>query len=99
MERNDRRTKEEKNSHVYLVIGTDKFMSGWGKAQNGLSYAVWACSTYPDFFKVQDWVKSRSEMRRVRTYIERKGHRYQPGPGCAHLSIYVVKEGHTALQN
>ena len=39
----DDRTEEEKRSHAILVIGTDKFMSGWGLAKGGLSYAAWAC--------------------------------------------------------
>ena len=43
MELVDDRTPEQKKSHSWLVIGTDSFMSGWGKASGGKSYAAWAC--------------------------------------------------------
>ena len=39
----DDRTPEQKETHKFLIIGTDSFLSGWGQAKGGLSYAVWAC--------------------------------------------------------
>jgi hypothetical protein len=89
----DDRTPEQKQTHRVLVLGTDSFMSGWGQARNGASYAAWAC-TSADAHKVLAWVESRSEMKRVRVV----GSDYRPGRYCAHLHIYVVKEGHRALE-
>ena len=39
----DDRTLDQKLTHTIGIVGTDSFMSGWGKAQGGHSYAVWAC--------------------------------------------------------
>jgi len=87
----DDRTKEEKVSHDWLVIGTDTFLSGWGKAKGGTSYAVWAC--IPDNRqKVLNWVEGRSDMKRVRETVGS----YRPS-GVGHCHIYVVNEGHPAL--
>lgn len=81
----DDRTEEEKRSHAILVIGTDKFMSGWGLAKGGLSYAAWACKREDDD-ACFNWVSSRGDMRRVRTVLARS---YRPSRSCAHLQIYV----------
>ena len=88
----DDRTKEERDTHPVIVLGTDSFMSGWGKCRDGTSYAGWACR-YEDLDKVLRWVHSRSEMKRVRTVCSD----YRPGslPGDCH--IYVVNEGHRSL--
>ena len=88
----DDRTEEQKNTHTWLVIGTDRCMSGWGKAQGGVSIAVWACKP-KDRQKVLSWVESRSDMKRVR---ESAG-KYRP-KGIGHCHIYVVHEGHNALK-
>jgi len=39
----DDRTNEQKKTHSCLIGGTDRFMSGWGRAENGKSYAFWSC--------------------------------------------------------
>jgi hypothetical protein len=91
----DDRTKAEKVSHTWLVIGTDTFLSGWGKAKDGASYAVWACLP-SNRQKVLAWVESRSDMKRVRESSEAYGFKYHPSAtGDCH--IYVVNEGHPAL--
>ena len=83
----DKRTQEQKDNHDFLVVGTDSFMSGWGCASKGSSYAAWGCSG-DDLDDCMDRVKSRSEMKRVR-YV---GTDYRPNPAyCAHLSIYSFK--------
>jgi hypothetical protein len=88
----DRRTPAEKTSHPVIILATDKFLSGWGHASNGASYAGWACR--PEHApRVERWVRARREMIRVREV----GPGYRPGPHCAHLSIYVVNDGHPAL--
>ena len=35
----DDRTPEQKKTHTLIVLATDRFMSGWGMAKNGVSYA------------------------------------------------------------
>ena len=97
MIRKDDRTPEQEMSHRLLVVGTDSFMSGWGEARNGASYAAWAC-TYAQHATVRRWVRNRSEMKRVRDTVDMPGFRYRPNPDlCAHLHIYVVEDGHPAL--
>jgi hypothetical protein len=103
----DDRTKEQKKTHTWLVIGTDKFLSGWGGAQGGASVAVWACKP-EDRKKVLSWVHSRTDMLRVRETSEenwtvdgkKQGFkRYRPKGNVAHCHIYVVKSGHPALES
>ena len=92
MKLEDDRTPEQKQTHPWLVIGTDSFLSGWGKAAGGVSYAVWSCR-HEDVDKVERWVRSRCDMKRVRvTHGE-----YHPR-GNGHCHIYVVGKNHRALQ-
>ena len=98
MQKVDDRTPEQKNTHTWLVIGTDSFMSGWGGASGGTSYAAWACR--PEHREpVWDWVTSREEMKRVREVSE-SGYGCSPwrprGGGLAH--VYVVDANHPALE-
>ena len=90
----DDRTEEQRATHKYLVVGTDSFMGGWGKAKGGVSYAAWACTreTAP---RVLNWVKARREMKRVRLVVE-SGRAYHPS-ARGHLHVYVVDDGHPAL--
>ncbi len=89
----DDRTEEEKKTHNCLVLGTDKFLSGWGQAKGGLSYAAWACEP-KNLWYVEHWVKSRHDMKNVRIVSAN----YRPPITCAHLHIYVVNESHNALR-
>ena len=52
MKRVDDRTSEEMKTHQIIVAGTDSFMSGWGEAKGGVSYAGWACRL-ADVYKVE----------------------------------------------
>ena len=92
MERQDDRTTEQKTTHTWLVTATDRFMSGWGKAKNGLSKCAWACK-YEHLDKVEAWVKGRSEMK----YVNVVHGKWYPR-NAAHVHIYVVNENHRALQ-
>ena len=91
MTREDDRTIEERTSHWLAVVGTDSFMSGWGGAAGGASYAAWACRP-DDVRTVEQWVSSRREMRRVRVVTLGDWR-----PRAAHVHIYVVNDGHPAL--
>ena len=91
----DDRTPEQRQSHRWLVVGTDSFMSGWGEAKGGVSYAAWACKS-EHRSQVFAWVESRSDMKRVREVFETNGSPYRPS-GRGHCHIYVVDENHPAL--
>lgn len=88
----DDRTPEQRNTHTWLVGGTDRCLSGWGAATGGMFYAFWACE-YKDLESVEKWVRSRTDMMRVRVV----GKGYRP-KGVGHCHVYVVTEGHNALQ-
>lgn len=92
----DDRTPEQKATHTWLIVGTDRGMSGWGKAQGGSSVAAWACK--PDDRKyVLEWVESRSDLQRVREVSE-WGRKYRPS-GKGHCHIYYVDDEHPALSS
>lgn len=94
----DERTVEQiqDEGYIWLIIGTDIYMSGWGRAANGKSYAAWACKA-EDIPLVKTWIKNRGDMKRVRVVCDRKGN-YHP-KNAGHCRIYVVTEGHPALKN
>ena len=92
MKRVDDRTPDEIKTHIWIVAGTDSFLSGWGEAKGGVSYAGWACK-YDDLDQVERWVRSRSDMKRVRIV----GSDWRP-KGVGHTHIYVVHENHRALE-
>lgn len=92
MEFQDDRTVEEKQTHTWIVMMTDRFLSGWGKAQGGKSYAGWACRP-EDRRKVLAWVESRSDAMRVREVLGD----YRPPSGPGHCHIYVVNPGHASI--
>ena len=88
----DERTPEQRKTHTLLVVGTDKFLSGWGLAEGGTSYAAWAC-TREHWDKVFNWVRRRGDQKRVRQVCEP----WRPR-GKGHAHIYVVGENHPALR-
>jgi hypothetical protein len=80
----DDRTAEQKRTHTLIVLATDRWMSGWGKASGGASYAGWAC-TPEDLDACEAWVSQRSDMRNVRVV----GGNYRPRAGAGHCRVYV----------
>ena len=88
----DDRTGHQRTTHPVIVVGTDSFLSGWGEATGGKSYAGWACR-YEDQYKVERWVRKREDIKRVRIV----GSDYKP-QGVGHCHIYVVTPGHPALK-
>jgi len=98
MIRKDDRTPDQKQSHYWLIVGTDKCLSGWGDATGGNSVAAWACKPVHRH-AVREWVEARSDMRRVReTASGLAGRQYSP-KNCAHLHIYFVGDDHPALDS
>lgn len=90
----DDRTDEQKQTHRYFVVGTDSFMSGWGEASGGISYAAWACDCHSTATHVASWVRGRKEMKRVRVVF---GPKWRPR-GVGHAHVYVVSGGHPAME-
>ena len=90
----DDRTAEQKTTHTWLVVGTDRFMGKWANdcgRFDGPSYAAWACE--PEHrLDCLCWVERRGDMSRVREVYERSEFsgfkRYKPS-GNGHVHIYV----------
>jgi hypothetical protein len=90
----DDRTGGQVLTHTKIVVALDTFMSGWGKAEGGHSYAGWACRD-EDVDKVKAWVSGRSEMRHVRVV----GRTWRPSGPRDHYHVYVVdRPTHAALR-
>lgn len=60
----DRRS--DKTSGVMFVVFTDSFLSEWGKAENGRSLYILACSNSNEAYTVLANGKRRSDMKRGR---------------------------------
>lgn len=82
----DDRTEDQKRTHTLAVVGTDSFMSGWGEARSGLSYAAWAFKD-GQYADALSRIEGRGDMKRVRV-VTLDGYR---ATGAAHLHIYVYK--------
>jgi len=50
---------------MFYVTMTDKFMSGWGMANNKTNKLVIECTSYPDAALIAKNARKRSEMRYV----------------------------------
>lgn len=91
----DDRTPEQKKTHVLGVVARDKFMSGWGGATGGTSRCAWACAPDVNPDRVENWVRSRGEMRHVNVVDLST---YRPPRGTAHFHIYVCENDHVAAR-
>lgn len=92
IKRIDDRKKEEKKIYSWLITATDKFLSGWGEAEGGLSKCAWACKK-EDVDKVKRWVKSRSDMK----YVNVVHGSWYPRH-AKHVHIYKVETNHPSLK-
>ncbi len=81
----DDRTPEQRAALKWLVVGSDPFMSGWGGARGGTSFAAWATDE-AHLASLYAKIDARGDMQRVRTVYAPT---YRPGRTCAHLHIYV----------
>ena len=89
----DDRTEEEKRTHPVLWVATDRFMSGWGAAEGGVSYAAWACRP-EDSYQVERWIRGRGDMMRIRECLST----WTPDSRTrGHAHIYVVRDGHPSI--
>jgi hypothetical protein len=92
MEIRDRRTEEERKTHVRGVVARDVLLSGWGRAKGGYSRVIWAGDPAEiSVEKLFKWVKARKDTRYPRpVWVDR----YRAPKTTAHLSIYVVGPNH-----
>ena len=84
-------------THTMAILAHDTFMSGWGKARNGESWVAWCCRP-EDHAQVLDWVAARGDTKHVNVFQYRDLFELSVPNDCVHFSIYVVEEGHPALQ-
>jgi hypothetical protein len=92
----DDRTPEQKKTHRWGIVARDKFMSGRGGAEGGVSRCAWAVDANevnPD--RVENWVRSRPEMKYV-NQIDLNS--YRPPRGTVHFHIYVVNRSDPAAR-
>ena len=87
----DDRTQEQRATHTIIVWGRDRFMSGWGQARGGYSWAGWACEP-KDADRVESWVRARGDQ----DYVRAGGDRPR-GRNVAHVHVYVVGPEHRAV--
>lgn len=95
MIKQDDRTPEQKKTHRLGVVAKDKFMSGWGGASGGASRCAWACAPDVNTDRVENWVRSRKEMRHV-NLVDLST--YRPPAGTSHFQIYVCDVDHVAAR-
>ncbi len=62
----DRRSEADKAATAFFVVATDRFMSGWGRAQGGRSLFAVPCKDMAQARIVEENMRHRSEMKRVR---------------------------------
>lgn len=91
----DDRTEEQRKTHRWAVVAKDKFMSGWGGASCGASRCAWACGPDVNIDRVENWVRSRKEMRNVNVVDLST---YRPPSGTAHFHVYVCDTNHPAAR-
>lgn len=49
----------------FYVTMTDKFMSGWGMANNKINKLVFECDSLAEARKVEEYAETRSEMKYI----------------------------------
>lgn len=92
-DRHDFNEVSEVITHTNLIGGKDSFMSGWGRAKHGVSYAYWAC-TDDQVDRVIQWICSRSDQPNPKHIDDTQ---LPKGGPDDHLHIYCVRDGHPAL--
>lgn len=91
----DDRTPEQQKTHIWGVVARDKALSGLGRAEGGTSRCAWACHPGVNTDRVENWVRSRSDMQRV-SLVDLRA--YRPPSGTAHFHIYVCNPDHVAAK-
>jgi hypothetical protein len=91
----------------FAVVARDAYMSGWGEAEGGASWAALACKSSDDAEKVARWLESREEMKDIQTVESMTSRDLEMcivtlvSSGWMdpkHLAIYNVGRRHRALK-
>ena len=96
MIKEDDRTEAQQQTHNWAVVGRDSCLSGWGGATGGYSRCAWACAPKVNIDRVENWVRSRSDMQYV-SVVDLNT--YRPPRGTSHFHIYVCGVDHTAAKH
>ena len=80
------RTKKPK-THKYYVTMTDRFMSGWGKAQDKINKYVVECDTMEQAERIEQHALRRGEMKYVNVVVGRVPY-YNPNRYYVSLKKY-----------
>ncbi len=91
----DDRTPEQKQTHIWGIVARDRVLSGWGGAEGGTSRCAWACHPDVNTDRVENWVRSRSDMQRACLVDLRT---YRPPAGTAAFHIYVCGPDHVGAR-
>lgn len=83
---NDRRTRDQRKTHIWAVVARDNFLSQWGLAEGGVSRCCWATDDETKLPEIKRMIEGRKEMRYV-SIVNLK--MYRPPKGTSHFSIYV----------
>ena len=71
----------------YWVTMTDKFMSGWGKAQGKINKYILECDSYEEALIVESNAKNRSEMKYINIRTTEPSYN-----SSTHLSTWKTKQ-------
>jgi hypothetical protein len=91
MHYNDKRTEEQKLTHLNAIVVRDTYLSKWGAAKGGASRCAFAYSPDIDKAKLWDWLASRDEMKNLK-HVELAN--YSPPSATAAFTIYAVLPSH-----
>jgi hypothetical protein len=81
----DSRTPEEKKNTIGYVVGTDKFLSGWGSARGGSSFFAVSITNHEHLDSVMKKMNNHSDFKNVRFNLRSwrpkgEGHTHIVGP-------------------
>ena len=95
MTTHDERTPIQRITHHWAVVARDTTMSKWEGTTGGTSRCAWAVPEPIMLIDVTAWIKSRPEMRSVRTINLNS---YRPPKGTARFAIYPIGLTHQAIK-
>ena len=82
----DDRTEHQKETHIWAIVATDKFMSYWG-ACPGKSVAIWAFQSHEEAVKFSEYIQRRRRCMKYVRVVNFKTYRIRQ---CYHCHIYPI---------
>ena len=82
--------RPDDTNQLWLVVGTDTFMSGWGLCRNGISVCAWAFETHEQAeYAAREHISKRCDMEHIHIVKEEKKGSYKPRVAMlSHFHIY-----------